>query len=590
MATLARYRRVLLIGTLVLVGWGLAVGWLLRSAGDQMEAGQHELDRAREGATPASLLDPSTTDALERARGHFSSARRRLRNPLVLPLRVVPVVSRHLRSADAVLATTDGATASAMSGIERLADLSERSVGTGADRLATLDRLADLIADTSSEIGALDPGSPDALITPLAEAVQEVTEQRDDTVRTLERAEATTRALRQMLTGPTPYLLLGANNAEMRAGSGMFLSAAVIRFDQGRVGLGEVRPTQELVLPAGSVAVSDDLRNNWPWLDPGRDFRNLGLTADFPQSAEAATAMWPLVEGGEPVGGVISVDVDALRGLLRVVGPVEVDGVTYDVDTVRGELLRGQYDRFVDDPNGRDQRRDSLGVVARAVFDRVEAGGWELDVMATTIVEAVQGRHLMVWASDPQARDAFAEVSADGHLTERSLSVALLNRGANKLDPKVETSLSIETTLESDGRRSLLLTYDVVNTATGNGPRYVVGPNIDSMVAGEYRGIVVVNVPAGTTDIEMTGVRPTLAGRDGPTSVVGGELSLVPGASVRVTVSMRLGRGVDSFTLEPSARIPRTRLALEDWSPSVDRRRAIDLDEGLAAGGRDADD
>lgn len=269
MATLARYRRVLLIGTLVLVGWGLAVGWLLRSAGDQMEAGQHELDRAREGATPASLLDPSTTDALERARGHFSSARRRLRNPLVLPLRVVPVVSRHLRSADAVLATTDGATASAMSGIERLADLSERSVGTGADRLATLDRLADLIADTSSEIGALDPGSPDALITPLAEAVQEVTEQRDDTVRTLERAEATTRALRQMLTGPTPYLLLGANNAEMRAGSGMFLSAAVIRFDQGRVGLGEVRPTQELVLPAGSVAVSDDLRNNWPLARPG---------------------------------------------------------------------------------------------------------------------------------------------------------------------------------------------------------------------------------------------------------------------------------------------------------------------------------
>ncbi len=68
----------------------------------------------------------------------------------------------------------------------------------------------------------------------------------------------------------------------------MFLSAATLGFDQGRLELGDVRPTQELVLPPGSVPVTGDLAANWPWLDPGRDLRNLGLTADFPQSAALA--------------------------------------------------------------------------------------------------------------------------------------------------------------------------------------------------------------------------------------------------------------------------------------------------------------
>lgn len=576
MASLRRHRRVVLAIGLVVVWLGLAT-WLLRDAGRALDAGHDELEAARTGATPASLLDPATTSRLDRASRHFATARSRLRSPVVTPLRLVPVVGRHIRSADRVVATASGATAAAQDGVAQLDELARRPVDSGPARLVVLEELADLMADTRRTMAALDPGSADALVTPLAEAVTEIATERDDSVTGLERAESATRTLVDVLRGPTPYLLLGANNGEMRAGSGMFLTASVVRFDQGRLALGEVRPTQELVLPAGSVAVSDDLAANWPWLDPGRDFRNLALTADFPQSAAAATAMWARVPGGEAVGGVIAVDVDALRSLLRVVGPVVVDGVTYDADTVRGELLRGQYARFGEGGDARDERRDALGTVARAVFERIEAGGWELDDMATALTDAVQGRHLLVWSVDPAHRQAWAGVGADGHLTDRTVSVALVNRGANKLDSYVDTTLEVEAEPGPDGRHRLTLTYAITNDGPVDGPRYVVGPNIDGLVAGAYRGIVVVNVPPASSDLRITGVRPTLAGVDGPTSVLGGEVELAPGATSEVVVTLTLPRGLDVVTLEPSARIPRTRLVLGDREPTVDRRRSVDL-------------
>ena len=190
----------------------------------------------------------------------------------------------------------------------------------------------------------------------------------------------------------------------------------------------------------------------------------------------------------------------------------------------------------------------------------------------------------MVWSVEPSHAEAWAGVGADGHLTDRSLSVALVNRGANKADSFVDTTLTVEVEPGTGDRQTITLTYEISNTTPPDGPTYVVGPNIEGMVAGEYRGIVVVNLPAGTTDVEIEGVRPTLSGLDGPTVVVGGEVTVASGGTTKVVVTAHLGRGVEEVTLEPSARIPRTRLVLGGREPTVDRRRTIDLTAPLAAG------
>lgn len=568
-------RRGIVLGTLAgLVLWSLVAGWLLADARSAMESGRDQLEGLRAGATPSSVLAPRTAGALAHAEDDFSRARSRLRSPVLTPLRIVPVVGRHLRAADRVVHSAHGSAALAVEAVVDVRAVAERPLPGGPGRVEALDDLADIVARTRAGLEALDPGSPDALAGPLAGAVDALARERQEALRGFDHAESATRALSRLLAGPTPYLLIGANNAEMRAGSGMFLSAATLGFDQGRLDLGDVHPTQELVLPAGTVPVTGDLAANWPWLDPGRDLRNMGLTVDFPQSAALAAANWAEVPGGAEVGGVIAVDVDALRSLLEVVGPVEVGGVRYTVDTVRGELLREQYRRYDD----QDARRDQIGDVAEEVFERIEAGDWELDRLATALVDAVRGRHLMVWSSDPATQRAWRTAGADGRLQDRSLAVSLLNRGAEKLDSYLDVSGRLTSTrADAAGRVGVRLTYTVRNGAPEYGPPYLIGPNVGGLEAGEHRAIVVVNLPAGTTDVTFDGARRTLEGGDGPTVVVAGELSVERGATAVIEVSARLPKGLRSVVLEPSARIPPTRWEVDGTPLDLDVRRTIDV-------------
>lgn len=570
----SRRRRVATVGGAIAILWLLFVAWQLTSAVLALRAGGDDLQAVRRQATFDALLDPSTSEQLAQAQDHFADAEAAASGPLLAPVRLLPVVGRHVRAiARLAGAGEDGARAAE----EALADLdalAARPRSAGPQRIETLEELAALAGRAAVALDAIDPGSPDALVGPLADAVAEVDEQRGSAASAADRLQATATALATVFEGPDPYLLLGANNAEMRAGTGMFLSAAEIGFDEGRLVLGEVRPTAELIAPEGAVAVEGDLGANWGWLDPGRDLRQLGVSADFPQSAEVAVRTWAAVGGAPEVAGVIAIDVDGLRNLLRAVGPVEVDGVTYTADSVRGELLREQYRRFDD----RDARRDQLGEVARAVFARLEAGDWELAELAAQLADASAGRHLLLWSADPELQQTWEDVGAAGHLTERSLAASLVNRSATKLDSWIETGVEVSSSPGPGGRRALAVALTIENTAQGDeGPRYVVGPNVEGLAAGDHRGLVVVNLPAGTTDVEVEGGEVFLLGGDGPTVVVAAEVTVPAGESATVVVRARLRSGLDELLLEPSARIPRTRWEVDGRAIERDRRRTVAL-------------
>jgi hypothetical protein len=565
----------------VLVGlWLVAVAYVLLDAALAMGDGTDALRSVRRRADISELLGPDARADVDRAERRFDRASSRLDSVLLAPLRVVPVVSRHVSAARSVAHGAHDSTRVARSTLEEMDRLVERPHRTGEQRLDLLRDLADVAREAGARLQAIEVASPDALVSTLGDAVAEMSARRADAVRGARDLATVSSALADVLDGPEPYLLLGANNAEMRNGTGMFLSAATLRLDGGDLDLGEVLSTAETVLPEGSVPATGDLAANWPWLEPGRDLRNLGLSADLPQSAPLAIANWAKVPGGARTAGVIVVDVDAMRALLRAVGPVEVDGVRYTSDTVRGLLLRDQYSRFADD---RDERRDQLGLVARRIFERLKQGRWEVDELATQLSEAVQGRHLMVWSQDPAVQRAWRVTGADGHLTRRSLSIGFLNRAADKLDSWVDTSADVRFSRAGRGRTRISITYRIENTCTPencSGPPYVVGPNIAGLQARDHRGLVVANLPRGTTDIELTGTRQFLAAGDGPTETVGGEVTVRSGATVTVTVTGLLPAGIEDLVVEPSARIEPTTWRIAGRTFDTDRRRTVDVTTG----------
>lgn len=556
------------------MAWGVLGAVILLSARADLAAGGRSLRAVRSRADITALAGAGSSRDLASARRSFERASGRLDSPVLLPLRVLPVASRHMAAARSLAHGSSDAVDVAERALAGVRRVEARPHRTGRDRLELLGQLAEVAATAQRELAAIRFEAEGPLLPPLADAVGEVRGQQADAVRGTGRLHDVATAIEAVLRGPQPYLLLGANNAEMRNGSGMFLSAATLSLQGGEIGLGPVAPTETIVLPPGAVRVGENLAANWPWLDTGRDLRNLGLSADFPQSAAVAAVNWSKVPVGAEVGGVISVDVDAMRSLLKAVGPVEVDGVRYTADTVREELLRNQYRRGADD---RVERRDQLGDVAHAIFERLQAGRWKVDDLASQLVDAVAGRHLLVWSGDAAVERAWNDVGADGHLRPSSLSIGLVNRAAIKVDSWVDTSADVTTEARPGGRARLTVRYQVRDLSPGEGPPYLAGPNVAGLAAGDLRGLVVANLPAGSTDVVMTGARPFLDGGDGPTVVIGGEVTVRKGEMITVTVTAMLPAHLGHLDLEPAARIPATQWTVNGRSFERDRRRSVPI-------------
>lgn len=559
----------------VLVLWGVASLWILWSAQAQMRAGQADLADARDGVSASNLLDTdaSTQRTLSDAGGHFAVARRKLDNPVLLPAKYVPILGRQVRAAEKVNQTAGEATTLAQNAMAEVRTLAKTPPGSGPERVELLGRLTDLVERTRTAIDDLDPGSSAALVGPLADAVDQVREKQADVSASLGRAAAVTKALQGVLAGPDTYLLVGANNAEMRSGSGMFLTVAPLQFRDGRMELGEVRQTSELAA-APKAAVSGPLAANWSWLDPGSDLRQLAMSPDFPESAEVARSFWKTAPGGGDVAGVIVVDIDGLRSLLEVVGPVEVDGVRYTADSVRHELLVEQYRRVGDDWEANKERHEQIGEVARAAFDRIEHGDWDVPDLANALVDMVQRRHLLLWSADAASEQAWVDSGVAGNLRPETVSVALANRAGNKVDPYLKTTVDATTT--GGAAPTITLRYTITSSAPSTGPQYQLGPHIPGVTTGEHRAVVVVNLPGGSSKVEMTGARHFLDGADeGPTVLTAGEVDIPPGATVTVTVTAALPPGIDHLVIEPSARIPATIWTVDGHTYKTDVRRSV---------------
>src|SRR4029078_2500220 len=90
-------------------------------------------------------------------------------------------------------------------------------------------------ADTLRGVG-LGPGN--ALVGPLADARHKFAKQLHKARTAMADRRDASAGIGQMAVGPSKYLLLAANNSEMRSGSGMLLSAGVLTTFGGQFSLG----------------------------------------------------------------------------------------------------------------------------------------------------------------------------------------------------------------------------------------------------------------------------------------------------------------------------------------------------------------
>lgn len=565
-------RRRWLVG-LSIGGWALFCGAQLALAYRDGQGGMHQAAAARRVMELADFDEAQAEAQLDRARSSFRRAHRRASSPVLAPLRVVPVLGRQLRSFADLTHSAARVAGVAAAGVEALGAVLDGAPLSGPDRVTTLRLLADRAATADTALGDVRVRGGDGLLAPLRRHWAVLEQEVGSTRATLRTASEGLAGVAEVLDGPRRYLLLAANNAEMRGGSGMFLSIGTIETAGGSVKVGPLRPAGDLTLPGAGVPVEGDLQSRWGWLEPGREWRNLASTPRFDATAPVAVDMWQSLTG-EQLDGALAVDVPLLAAILGATGPVAVgDGVVSET-TVADRLLRDQY-QGLDVHDSQSERRDELGVIVAAVVGALENGDYSPWQLAAGLAEASRGRHVLAWSAHPGDQRTWETAGVAGSLEPRSLAVSILNRGGNKLDPFLEVESALELHSTSD-ETEVTVRVTVGNDAPPGLSPYIAGPHPRSGVAeGEYLGIVAVNVPGAATDVAIDGAgAPISIGPDGPTQVVAAPLLVARGQETTITVQFRLPASERSIEVVPSARVPAMRWEAgrhrwHDTSPKV---------------------
>ena len=145
---------------------------------------------------------------------------------------------------------------------------------------------------------------------------------------------------------PQTYLVLLLNNTELRPGGGVIGTYATIRVDQGKIDILALDGTENLDRHA-----PDDWRLPPPvpmttYLGVDRwYFRDSNWSPDFRIDAERAMEFY-VAEGGiasSEIDGVVGVTPTVLEEILRLVGPITIEGIEFTADNVT-EVLEYQVE------------------------------------------------------------------------------------------------------------------------------------------------------------------------------------------------------------------------------------------------------
>lgn len=541
----------------ILVVLGVLTGVALLAAQRADRQGLALIQAARSGLrSPASSLG-SAAQPLSRAARDFDRADRRLSRWWVDPVRSIPFLGRQIDTVRTLSATAATVARIGSHAVTSAAATLQAPHRSPSERLVALNQLGAISAEACRQLGGLRYGSGSGLVSPLATArsklIAEVSQGRRELCDVALAASVTNR----VLGGDTSYLLLEANNAEMRAGSGMYLRAGLLETHDGAVTSGPTVPTAELSLPPGRVPIGGDLQARWGWLHPSQDWRNLATTPQFDVTAELASKMWQ-ASGHQPPGGVISIDDVAVADLLGATGPLMVDGQRFSAGNVVAFLTEGQYDQ----PD-QSLRRDLLGDLSHAALQALDSGPVSIARLSSGLADAASGRHLMLWSPDRSVEASYDSLGVSGRIAADDVALDVLNAGGDKLDPylRVTASLGVKR-----GRRPLAtLRVTLTNSAPASLPPYVTGVSTGATSSlgeqsGGYAGLIALDLPGGSSGGRIVG-QPLLAaaGPEGPLTLMAVPFRLDRGHNLTYTVEFYLPSTHGQLVVTPSTRVPPVR-------------------------------
>jgi hypothetical protein len=175
------------------------------------------------------------------------------------------------------------------------------------------------------------------------------------------------------------------------------------------------------------------------------------------------------------VDGVIAFDQHFLVMLLEQLGPLQVDGAAYPV-TSENVIEYMRESKKPPDAASRPAnwtRKDFMGKIATAVFQKLYAGHPNGQAVAGTIYQALQERHLLLQFDDPAASALITDYGWDNAVRAGRgdfLMATDTNIGFNKTNAVVDVSLTYDVDLSDLNSPTGTLTLNHKNNAKPDVP------------------------------------------------------------------------------------------------------------------------
>lgn len=360
--------------------------------------------------------------------------------------------------------------------------------------------------------------------------------------------------------GPRTYLVLGQNSDELRPTGGFIGTMGLLTFDQGRLIHSEYGSSFALALP-NDVRVPPPAALARHMSAQYWQFWESNWWPDFPSSALQADYFFGEQRQAE-VDGVVAVDQDVIRRLLKVTGPVRVGefGETVDAGNVQERLEYHVHEANYPDP----VRKTFVTALFAAVVEQLtHLSRDRVGDLSGTLYDGFQEQRLQMWSRDDRVQQALSALDWDGRLiaTESDyLYLVSANLSANKVNREVEQSLAYSISQVPGERARAEVTIQLQNTRKTDDP----GPYRTA----DYRDYLRLYVPHDAELIGATGLdSPAETLSECGMTAFAGLIVVKPGQERRIEISYMLppwiGAHDYSLTVQKQPGVRSYRIAVE---------------------------
>ncbi len=299
---------------------------------------------------------------------------------------------------------------------------------------------------------------------------------------------------------PRIYLFLFLNNTELRPGGGFIGSYAVVRMQDGVPHILKVEGTEIL-----DHSVPQDLFGLPPlpiqkYLKVTKwQFRDSNWSPDFIRSTEKSLQLYKVERGVEAntIDGVIAIDPTVISNVLKISGPVTVNGEVFTSENftqkLEYEVEYGYEDRGLDFRDRKQMLKDMAHILVKKMATDVFLHWGAYTKLLPAMLEQ---KHVVLHSLHPEEQELLVRENWAGRMSDVSGDYVLwadANLGSLKTDASLDRSLTY--TIQPIGN-----TYHATVMM-----HYVHKGTFDKFTS-RYRNYARVYVPTGSTFVKASGV------------------------------------------------------------------------------------